>query len=257
MARIVSGKPGGALVHHRPQLGSADRARTMGRGEVIAPASLEVGSETTVRFHFEAGERGFVPYTKLAIAWRWSLDWGDLQTEDPAAPGFVASSLAGAQLSYSRRGEFNPWNHDLQLIVPASGVAPGGGLEIHCQAWRTPTCCAAARFLLLLWDGSGGWIELAETDPLAIVAAAPEQLIVLAPADAVAGEAVRLLVQGIDGWGNTARILGQVELVGHASDARIAGDSSAVGDTLRVPRSFARPGTYRIGLGCGPLQGSQ
>jgi hypothetical protein len=257
MARLASGKPGGGVVHHRPDLAPAARAREFGTAAVQAVASIEVAAETSVCFRFAAGGRGYPPGTRLAVAWRWPLDWADLQTDDAAAPGFLITPLPGAAVRYSRMGEFNPWNHDLQLEVPAPGVVGSGVVEIVCHRWRAPTCTARAGFVLLVdMPHRDGWVEVAAVEPLAVVAGTAAELVVLAPADAPVGAAVWLTVRAVDRWGNTTRLPGDVALADDQRGTTRMADVQALVEVRRLAVVFARPGVMRVVLRCAELRAS-
>jgi len=218
--RLTSCKPGGFVVQHMAAMADEERWRAHGRGHCDLPNPLVAGQQVVVRFAFDIGELEFGVGGGLAIAWRWPIDWADLQTDDATADGYLAATVpvgaAEIEVVYHRRGGFDPWHHHIELRVKEGCLRAGDRVEVVCgergdAGWRAPTLVARdAGFLMLVRaGGDDDWIRLPDPPFFDINAGAAVRLVAIAPAEVVAGEMATVIVRGEDQWGNPARLAGE------------------------------------------------
>lgn len=270
-ALLTSGKPGFPHVWHLPELSPAARSQRYGQCTIEMPAVLTAGEYTTITFHFTMGEVGLTVGGRLRIAWRWPMDWHDLQTSDPAEAGYVtavadtgADRTAELSVTFQQMGDLDPWMHCLDVELTAGTLVQGDTIRLVCgdrtqggQGWRAPTCRVnAANFLLLVDpDHTDRWLHLTDPPSFAVVPGAPVRLIAVAPAEGMVNEAVDLLVRGEDQWGNPTPLGdGALELSGadfaHSSiNPVFAVEQYTVTENPAVTRyalRFHQPGDYRL-----------
>jgi len=126
-------------VYHNSDLEIEERLKRHGRGEIDMPSSLVAGECVDIVFRFEIGETELVRGARLRVAWRWPFDWADLQQSDPDRPNFLDTrSPAGVKIStlYERRGDLNPWHHDILFTVDDGRLEKGDILEVQRHGWK-------------------------------------------------------------------------------------------------------------------------
>lgn len=223
------GEAGQPVIHHVPGMTLDTRLRQHGRGRHSEVGPLIAGGYTTIRFEFEIGEQPVKAGGRLIIAWRWPYDWGDLQSDDPAADGHVVveSPLPGTPIAaYHWFGGPEPWHHYLE-VVAGEELAPGTLISVTCgdrsggsRGWRAPTSrLRAADFLMLIEHEPGqGWIRLPDPPPFTIDSGPAERLVLTAASDAVLGEPFGVTVRGEDRWGNVTPLPSAPQLTAHMVD---------------------------------------
>ena len=214
--RLTSGKPAGLIVDHMAGLGEDGRRRLHGSGHCELQSPLVAGEEVVVRFAFGIGETGIGAGGGLAIAWRWPIDWADLQTDDVAGEGYLSAEVtageAQVEVVYHHRGGFDPWPHHIELQVVEGSLKVGDRVEVVCGesenggGWRAPTLVARDAGFLMLVNPTGGahWIRLLDPPNFDINPGPAVRLVVVASSEAVAGEKATVIVRGEDRWGNPA-----------------------------------------------------
>lgn len=277
---LTSGKPGFPHVWHLPELSTAERTQRYGQCLVEMPPVLTAGEQTTVSFIFTVGDTSLPAGSRLRIAWRWPIDWYDLQMDDPAGDGYVsvtADKAAALSVAFQQMGDLDPWMHCLDVTLKEGSLAKGDTIHLVCgerahggRGWRAPTCRVnAATFLLLLDpDHSDRWLHLADPPSFAVVAGPPVRLVADTRAEGVVDEPVDLLVRGEDRWGNPAPLHStslstslstesddgglELSLAGQShpsTDRAFAIEECTVMDNPAVTRyalRFGRPGDYRL-----------
>ncbi|HRW06085.1 MAG TPA: DUF3604 domain-containing protein [Caldilineaceae bacterium] len=264
---LTSGKPGFPHVWHLPALADEERAARYGQGVVEMASHLTAGEYTTVTFHFTLGDTPLPEGGRLRVAWRWPIDWHDLQTTDPAGDGYVTvttDQAVGVAVAFQQLGDLDPWMHCLDLQVTAGTLRKGDELHLVCgdrthggRGWRAPTCRVnAAHFLLLINpDNSERWLRLADPPSFAVTAGAPTRLVAVAPAEGIVNEPITLLVRGEDRWGNPAPLgndplhLAQCASPPTLPNPAFVVDACTTTDNPAVTRytlHFNEPGDYRL-----------
>ncbi len=283
---LTSGKPGFPHVWHLPDLSAPERSRRYGRGVVEMDATITAGAYTTVTFHFTVGTTPMPTGSAFRIAWRWPIDWRDLQTSDPAGDGYMTVSLhpqasggerAGAassapppaqeptvQATHQQMGDLDPWMHCIDLTVTAGSLSAGDVIRLVCgerahggRGWGAPTCrLNGATFLLLANpEARDQWVRLTDPPSYKVAAGPPQRLVALAAATGMVNETVDLLVRGEDQWGNPTP-LGATPLQLDPHDAPSTADASPFTIAGCATRSdpavtrytlrFAKAGDYRV-----------
>lgn len=221
---IASGIPNQSIVCHRPDLARKERIRQFGRGHCTPLIPIVAGSYTTLTFQFETGAVAIPAGGRLAVAWRWPVDWLDLQTADPRGDGYVTISVhcqarrspdPTLAMRCVHQGGFDPWQHHLELTVTQGTLVQGDRVQVVCgdvsgggRGWRAPTMQLRAMDFLMLMDPdqSDRWEQLADTPHLSIVPGPPVRLVAIAPADGIVQETDRVIVRAEDQWGNTTAL---------------------------------------------------
>ncbi|MEQ8786942.1 MAG: DUF3604 domain-containing protein [Pirellulaceae bacterium] len=265
--RLTTGYgPGKPEIWHAADLPRERRQREHGSGSVEIQPTLVAGQWTTVRFQFRIGQLEIPEGGQIAVAWRWPFDWSDLQSDDPAADGFVkfdvkseggSSGDVKLRADYTPYGGIEPYHHVLSLTVEHGRLKDGEVVSIVCgeqasggRGWRAPTCAIKQMHFLLLVDPKGQqrWTELPRCEPSAVVAGPVERLVAVAPSDAVVDEPITLIVRAEDAWGNPT-VLGKTPRITGDSLAAISpGDIRVIDDppALHLQARFTTADTLRV-----------
>ncbi len=261
---LSSGQPGGYVVHHEPELTTSARERAVGRARLQCSTPVTAGAPITAEFEVTAGERGLPEGGRIAIAWRWPLDFGDLQVTDPAAPEYLSARAASpaveVQASYHCVSRFNPWNHAIEVTVTRGPLPANGTVVVTCTRWQAPTCSTlAARFLVAAQEEAGvDWRQMTDPAAIAVRPGTPAMLAVVVPSDAVAGGETWAVVRAADRFGNPAALAEPPRLAtcGGGPDARIGPASpTALAGAWRVAVHFVEAGRAVLGARAGELGG--
>ena len=269
---ISSGIPGRPSVWHMADLTEDARWRQHGRGQYGPLQPVVAGTYTTLTFQFEIGATPIPTGGRLGVAWRWPIDWADLQTTDPQGDGYMTCSVTqksaeaepvDLEARYFQLGGFDPWHHHLELRVTQGVLTAGDQVTLICgdrsgggPGWRAPTCrVKSIGFLMLIDpDQSDRWIRLPDAPSFPTIAGPPTRLVAIAPADGLVGETRHIIVRGEDRWGNVT-LLPQdaLRLQPASSDSSV--DAVAI-DTeparsedppaYRFAVKFNEAGTYRL-----------
>ncbi len=266
---LISGQgPGYPKIWHAADMPIEERLKLHVRGHYEPVRPLEAGEYVTITFHFEVGEEKIAGGGRLGIAWRWPFDWGDLQSEDPKGDGYMAVSTAASEVdieaTYHRKGGVDPWPHYISLEVIRGYLARGDRVCLVCgdrtggsRGWRAPTFMTkSAGFLMVIdRDGSGRWVRPPDPPSFPVVSAPPVRLVVICPSHAVVGEAVDVLVRGLDRWGNPTSVSKGIPQLSAQQQTRsdenvvsVLGDAAVSCDpaVYRFRVQFNRAGRYRL-----------
>lgn len=234
MRTITGYGTGNPEIWHALEHTPDERRRLHGWGHFDPPARITVGSHATLTFTFEIGEQAIQPGGRLALFWRWPLDWDNLQTDRPSEAGYTTVTVEDAdgsplevplEVAYEAYKGIEPFHHNLQLKTIDKPLTPGTRVRIVAgdtagggPGWRA-ACCAAkeAEFLMLAdAEGTPRWTQLAGPNKYALVPDKAERLVVIGPADVVGDETANIIVRAEDCWGNAAPATGVPQL--HAAD---------------------------------------
>jgi len=198
-------------VYHNSDLGIEERLKRHGRGAIDMPGSFVAGEGVDIVFRFEIGETELARGARLRVAWRWPFDWADLQQSDPSRPNFLDTrSPADVEVStlYERRGDLNPWHHDILITVDDGRLEKGDILEVRCRSWEGPTFATDDGYFLMLLnpEGDDAWIRLVDPPRFRIEPGEPSQIIAIAPSGGYVGEEAVVRVRAIDSWANATPI---------------------------------------------------
>ena len=259
---LSSGQPGGYVVHHEPELTAAARERAVGRARLRCSKPVTAGAPIAAEFEVTVGERGLPEGGRIAIAWRWPLDFGDLQVTDPEGAEYLraraVSPAAEVEASYHCVSSFNPWNHAIEVSVNRGPLPANGTVAVTCSGWQAPTCATlAARFLVAVQDESGvDWRRTVDPVPIAVRPGPPARLGVVVSSDAVVGRETWAVIRATDRFGNPAALPEPPRLVvGDGGPAARIGPAwpTALAGAWRVPVHFGEAGRAVLGARAGGL----
>jgi hypothetical protein len=210
-ANVCNGIPGQGQVHHLSDVPEAERLRTYGKAEITLPDPITAGESVDAIFRFMIGDTELGPGTGLRVAWRWPFDWGDPQTDDADAANYLSIETPddihiGAR--YERRGDLDPWHHDIDLRVTAGFLHRSDVVVVTVTNWEASTFATpdGAFVLLINPDGGDRWIRLVDPPSFTVAPGPPARLIAIAPGDGIIGESAVVRVRAIDAWDNATPI---------------------------------------------------
>ncbi len=211
------------LVPNRQERQAAEKARQQGAGTVAlkGPETVEAYSRQTWTLVYTADAGGIKPGGGLRIGLRHLQNWhAEMpQTRDPHGGGYLSAAAdGGVPVDVSVPGgklnsQYFAWQNLVQATVRSPGLKPGEQLRVTFgdrsqggRGWRVQPFDESHYGFKCYVDvtGDGEFLPIEESPTIEITAAAPTKLTVLAPSDAVAGEACWCLVRAEDRFGNPA-----------------------------------------------------
>lgn len=177
--------------------------------EPVAARSLQ-----TFTLTYTCGRFGIDGTGGLKIVFRFTADWGELQTDDPVAPNYVSATNSRGlpmTLSYSDVGHTRPWFQALSVLLRCGhldegdtvtvvlGDRGGGspGLKVQSSAEQD------FRFMTLVDVAATGlFVRVAESPIVPVVAGEPATWWAVLPGMRRPGERFRFGVRAEDMWGN-------------------------------------------------------
>jgi hypothetical protein len=248
-ASVFTGEPDKGRVYHLSNLPETARNQKYGLATLTMPDTIVAGEPITLTFQFTIGETTLTTGARLRIAWRWPFDWADLQTQDPNAPDHLtvqSPNHVQIETTYEKRGDLNPWHHDIDFRITAGTLQKGDTLHITCTNWQAPTFATEdGNFLFLINpDNSNNWIRLTDAPRFTITAGKCTRLVVIAPADGMVGEKAIVRVRALDPWENATPIPSPI----------LQGDGLEIGQPTQndhfavweYPIVWTSPGVFRL-----------
>lgn len=205
---LSSGRPRAYIVHHLPELTVGDRARSVGRSRLKCDRQAIAGEPISVVFELILPEQGLPVGGRLAIAWRWPLDFGELQVTNPDETNYLKAEtdVVGVALDvrYFPVSQFDPWKHAIELTVCRKPLLPFSRVQVTCSQWHSPTCITeAVRFLAVVQEQESlEWRQLVDPTPMTVHPGPTNELTVIAPSDAVIGQKLEVMIRSTDRFGN-------------------------------------------------------
>jgi hypothetical protein len=242
----------------------AVRHASDGGGRVVlveGPAEAPVAGGTGQwRFRYEAGPAGIAVGGALIFQVPPFWGWSPPQDVDPAAPGYTEVSTAaegvGLVLDLPDRGMLRAVVQGRALRAGEQVLVGYGVGEAEAAVDRYTEAREAFWFGV---DGDGDGIRALVPNPptTAVVAGRAQQLVVQVPTTAKPGEAVRLTVAALDGYGNAGPPLeGRFKLI--SAPALGAPPELVIGPGARAEHTWVvqAPGVYQVAVeGPGELLG--
>jgi len=183
----------------------------------IDPGRAVAGEWGTWRIIYTVGAYGLDIGARLRLAFRQASDWGPLQAEDSAGPGYasVETRAGGAmfRVRFDPRGHTRPWTKALLIDVVEHEIAPGDAVTITLGDRRSgsPGCRAQTfvehpfRFVLLVDPlGTGEFVALDAPLEIDVAAGPVQRLRALAPSTVAPHTPCELSVKAEDANGNPA-----------------------------------------------------
>jgi hypothetical protein len=185
-----------------------------GHVSVTPDAPVEARSLQSFTLTYTCGRFGMDGGGGLKLVFRFSADWGQLQTEDPKAVNFVSARNSRdlpMSVRFDDSGHTRPWYQVLHLLMPIGhldegdtitvvlGDCSGGspGLKVQSSAeqdFRFTTLVDVAATAL--------HTPVANSPIVPVVAGAPVEWYAILPSLRRPGEVFRLGVRAEDRWGN-------------------------------------------------------
>ncbi len=220
---------------------------------------IAAGSHGTWTLHYTTGRYGIDSGGRLRLLFRYAWDGGRFQVENPSGDDYVTVSSSRPatrfRVFWDTRGGRRPWMPALIIEIRDEPLAEGDTVTIRVgdtsggsRGHRAQSFVESDFRWLMDVEAfeSGSWVEVPGCPVCPVVSAAPEQLVLLAPSQAAAGQPLRLLVKCVDVYGNPAAdYQGEVSL--RAEDCQSG-----------APVEFEGPHSRRIEAadgGLGPVEG--
>lgn len=190
------------------------RPELMGSAKLEPSGPVEAGSYQSFTLVYTAGVFGLDDTGSIKIGFRFATDFGPVQFDDPAAPGYTTIEASnGAKLEY--RWEFKrnirPWSRSLYIGVMKHFLAPGDTITIRfgdrrqgSPGIRMQTFCEDEFEFRVFTDviATYDYVPLPESPKIAIVPGPGVEWLAIAPTLVPAGRPFRLHIKANDAWGN-------------------------------------------------------
>jgi hypothetical protein len=176
--------------------------------------AVEARSLQTFTLTYTAGRFGIDGSGGIKIVFRFTADWGALQTNDPAAVNYVTAETSTGlplRLRYAREGHPRPWYQALDVILAHGHLREGDTITVvlgdRCggsPGIKVQSCCETDFRFMVLADicATGHFVPITESPSLAIVSGAPVTWRAVLPTLRRPGEIFRFGIRSEDLWGN-------------------------------------------------------
>lgn len=195
----------------------SDRASWLGTVTVSPDGPIAAGSHGVWDVTYTVGRYGVDSGGRLRLLFRYAWDGGVCQAQDPRADNFVtvrsSRQASSFRVWWDPRGGRRPWMRALMIEVADEPLAEGDRVVITLgdrsggsQGQRVQTFVESQFQWLLDVEAfeSNTWHEVPGCPTCPIVAGPASQIAVIGPSEAVAGEAIALVVKHMDAFGNPA-----------------------------------------------------
>ncbi len=193
---------------------STYRPEFMGSATLEPEGEFDAGSWQSFTLVYEAGRFGIDDTGSIKIGMRFATDFGPVQFDDPAAPGYTTIEASnGAELDY--RWEFKrnirPWSRSLYIGVKKHFLSEGDKITIRfgdprwgSKGVRLQTYCETEFEFRVFADpiATYDYVALPESPKIKIVPGDPVTWRSALPTLRRVGEEFRLAVKSDDAWGN-------------------------------------------------------
>jgi len=193
-----------------------------GRAALDGPRPVVAGMAGTWTARFAAGPAGLPAGSAVAFVRRWPSDWDTPQCADPGEPGYTTVRMARPcryRWRTRRSVEWHPFDHVFELLLD-DPLPPGATVETvfgdgPCGMRAQTFIEEASALSVRVRSGTGEWTEIARL-VVPVVAGSAARAELIAPSDAVVGEAFELALRVEDVWGNPAELSGEATVEGAA-----------------------------------------
>lgn len=221
------------------------RPELMGSASLDPAGAFEAGSWQSFTLVYRCGRFGIDDTGSLKIGFRFATDFGPVQFDDPAAPGYTtveASNGAELECRWEFKRNIRPWSRALYIGVKKHFLAEGDTITIRfgdprggSPGVRLQTFCETEFEFRVFVDAIAtyDYVPLPHSPRIRIVPGPPSEWHAVLPTHVRAGEPFRLCVKANDAWGNPSNQI----------DARLR--LAATGAVAGLPGSMAfRPGEF-------------
>ena len=197
------------------------RPELMGSATLTPSGAVEAGSWQTFELVYTAGKFGIDDTGSLKIAMRFATDFGPVQFDDPAAPGYttaVASNGAVLDLRWEFKRNIRPWSRALYIGIQKHFLAEGDTITIRfgdqsggSKGVRVQTYCERVFEFKVFVDAIAtyDYVTLPQSPHIDIVPGPPATWRAVLPTLKRTGDSFRLSVKAEDAWGNPSNQVSQ------------------------------------------------
>ncbi len=190
------------------------RPELMGTAKLTPSGRIEAGSWQTFELVYSAGKFGIDDTGSLKIAMRFATDFGPVQFDDSAAPGYttvVASNGALLDCRWEFKRNIRPWSRALYIGVQKHFLSDGDTITIRfgdtsggSKGVRVQTYCEHVFEFKVFVDAIAtyDYVALPESPRINIVPGPPTTWRAVLPTLRRTGELFRLSIKAEDAWGN-------------------------------------------------------
>lgn len=196
-----------------------------GHVQLEPTGAFEVRSVQTFKLVYTVGRYGIDDTGSIRVVFRFMGDWGDLQTDDPAAYNYVSADTSNSSrvsLSYSKTGHQRPWFRSLTCRLHGGYLQEGDTITIvfgdtsrGSAGMKMQTFCEQGFQFKVLADvcAVGHYVPLADSPHIAIVPGRAHCWKAILPTLRRPGERFQLGLKAEDNWGNpTPLASGELQL---------------------------------------------
>ena len=186
----------------------------MGSATLKSAKNVEAGSWQTFELTYTAGKFGIDDTGSLKIAMRFATDFGPVQFDDPAAPGYttvVASNGATLDCRWEFKRNIRPWSRSLYIGVQEHFLSEGDTITIRfgdtsggSKGVRVQTYCESEFEFKVFVDAIAtyDYVPLPDSPKINIVPGPPVTWRAILPTLKKTGDVFRLSIKAEDAWGN-------------------------------------------------------
>lgn len=198
------------------------RPDLMGSATLSPSGSVEAGSWQTFELVYTAGRFGIDDTGSLKVAMRFATDFGPVQFDDPAAPGYttvVASNGATLDCRWEFKRNIRPWSRALYIGIQKHFLQEGDTVTIRfgdtsggSKGVRVQTYCESKFEFKVFVDAIAtyDYVALPDSPHVSIVPGPPVTWRAVLPTLKPTGDPFRLSIKAEDAWGNPSDQVDQV-----------------------------------------------
>ncbi len=198
------------------------RRELMGHAVLEPTGRFEAGSWQSFKLVYTAGRFGIDDTGSLKIGFRFATDFGPVQLDDPAAPGYTsveASNGARLECRWEFKRNIRPWSRSLYIGVNKHFLKPGDTITIRfgdqrhgSPGIRMQTYCERDFEFRVLADviATYDYVPIERSPTIQIVPGPGVDWVGVLPTMVRAGEPFKLSLKANDKWGNPSDQMDQI-----------------------------------------------
>lgn len=195
------------------------RPELMGSATLEPSGPIEAGSWQSFTLVYTAGQFGIDDTGSLKIAMRFATDFGPVQFDDPAAPGYttaVASNGATLDCRWEFKRNIRPWSRSLYIGIQKHFLREGDTITIcfgdqsgGSKGVRVQTYCEQVFEFKVFVDAIAtyDYVSLPTSPSIDIVPGPPVEWHAALPTLKKTGAPFRLSIKANDAWGNPSNLV--------------------------------------------------